>query len=114
MDIQTRIKNSEFRKEVLNILQASKIHDKVEGSKYINEIPISQIQDVYMVCICKLIQDTEPNKNTEKDNQKLLHDIVILALCKSRKGKKFDDYYDEIVKDIEKYLENSSKMFMEI
>lgn len=114
MDIQTRIKNSEFRKEVLNILQASKIHDKIEGSKYITEIPISQISDVYMVCICKLIQDTEPNKNTEKDNTKLLHDVVILALCKSRKGKKFDDYYDEIIKDIEKYIENSSKIFIEI
>lgn len=114
MDIQTRIKNSEFRKEVLNILQASKIHDRVEGSKYINEIPISQVQDVYMTCVCKLIQDIEPNKNTEKDNEKLLHDMIILALCQSRKGKKFDDYYDEIVKDIEKYSKNTSKIFLEI
>ncbi len=114
MDIQTRIKNAEFRGEVLKILQASKIHDKVEGSKYINEIPISQIQDVYMACICKLVQDTDPNKNSEKDNEKLLHDVVILALCKSRKGKKFDAYYDEIIKDVEKNSENTSKIFLEI
>ena len=49
-----------------------------------------------------------------KNNTKLLHDIVILALCKSRKGKKFDDYYDEIIADIEKNLKLSNKIFIEI
>jgi len=117
MDIQTRLKNSEFRKEVLGILQASKIHDKVEGSKFINEIPVSQIQDIYMVNICKLIQDIEFSLSKQymiKNNTKLLHDIVILALCKARKGKNFDDYYDEIIADIEKNLKLSNKIFIEI
>lgn len=117
MDIQTRIKNSEFRKEVLNVLQSAKIHDRIEGAKYINEIPVSQIQDIYMACICKLIQDINQNvsqSDTQKDNSKLLHDIVILALCKSRKGKKFDTYYDEIVKDVEKNVELSNKIFIEV
>ena len=112
MDIQTRIKNSQFRKEVLSILQSAKIHGKIEGSIYINEIPISNINDVYLSIICKIVQDID--NHNEINNDKILHDIVILALCKSRKGKKFDTYYDEIVADIEKYIKLSNKIFIEI
>ena len=117
MDIQTRIKNSEFRKEVLAVLQSAKIHTKIEGAKFIEEIPISAINDVYMSLICKLIQDINNSidkSNDSKDNNKLLHDMVLLTLCKSRKGKKFDDYYNEIIKDIEKNLDLSNKIFIEV
>ncbi len=116
MDIQTRIKNSEFRKEVLGILQSAKIHDKIEGSQYIEVMPISSINDVYMSGICKIVQDIKHfvSGMSVVDNTKLLHDIVILALCKSRKGKKFDDYYNDIIKDLEKNLDLSSKIFIEI
>jgi hypothetical protein len=70
-----------------------------------------------MVNICKLIQDIEFSLSKQdmiKNNTKLLHDIVILALCKARKNKKFDDYYDEIIADIEKNLKLSNKIFIEI
>lgn len=117
MDIQTRIKNSEFRKEVLVVLQSAKIHTKIEGSKFVEEIPISSINDVYMSLICKLIQDINNSmskSDDRKDNTKLLHDMVLLTLCKSRKGGKFDDYYNEIIKDIEKNLDLSNKIFIEV
>jgi hypothetical protein len=115
MDIQTRIKNSEFRKEVLSVLQSAKIHTRIEGSKFLEEIPTSQINDVYMSLICKIVQDINNALiNKSPENTKLLHDIVLLGLCKSRKGKKFDDYYDEIIKDIEKNLKLSNKIFIEI
>lgn len=117
MDIQTRLRNSEFRKEILGILQASKIHDKIEGSQYIEEIPAASVGEVYMVLLCKLIQDIEYSLGKNKiikNDVSLLHDVVLLCLCKGRKGKKFDDYYNEILSDIDKNLKMSSKIFMEI
>ena len=112
MDITTRIKNSEFRKEVLSILQSSKINNKIEGSKLINEMPISNINDVYFSILCKIIQDI--TNHIDVDNTKILHDVVLLALCKSRKGKKFDAYYNEIISDIDKNINLTSKLFIEI
>lgn len=112
MDIQTRIKNSQFRKDVLNILQSAKIHEKIEGASLINEIPVSSINDIYFSIISKIIQDI--SEHNASDNTKILHDIVLLALCKSRRGKKFDAYYNDIINDIDKNITLSNKIFIEV
>jgi len=112
MDIQTRIKNSEFRKDVLNILQSAKINERIEGAGLINEMPISSINDLYFSLISKIVQDVV--NHTPSDNTKLLHDVVLLALCKSRRGKKFDSYYTEIINDLEKNITLSNKIFIEV
>ncbi len=110
MDILTRIKNSEFRKEVIKILQSAKINNKIEGVEIIDEMPISNINDTYFSIICKIVQDIE--KHAEIDNTAILRDVVILSLCKNRKGKKFDTYYDEIIADIEKNTKLVSKLLI--
>lgn len=112
MDIQTRIKNSQFRKDTLNILQNAKINERIEGAEIINELPLASINEVYMSIICKIVQDVV--NHTLTDNTKLLHDVVLLALCKSRRGKKFDEYYEEIIADLEKNITLSNKIFIEV
>lgn len=112
MDILTRVKNSEFRSEVLKTLQSAKINDKIEGAGFINEVPISSISDVYFSIIAKIVQDVDQH-NSVITNDILLRDIVLLCLCKSKKGKKFDAYYTEIIADIEKNINLINKIFIE-
>jgi hypothetical protein len=112
VDILTRIKNSQFRSEVLSVLQSAKINQKIQGANIIKEMPMNNMVDVYFAGICKLVQDVE-NHNQEIKNEDLLREIVIMALCKSRKGKKFDDYYNEIINDLEKNIKLTNKLFME-
>jgi hypothetical protein len=113
MDILTRIKNSEFRGDVLKILQSAKINDQIEGAGIVNDIPISSLADTYFSIVCKIVQDIQ-NYNPKINNNIILHDVVLLCLCKSRKGKKFDKYYDEIIADVEKNINLINKIFIEI
>ncbi len=112
MDILTRIRNSEFRAEVLKVLQSAKINEQIRGAELVNEIPISNMNDVYHSIIAKLVQ-TIKNKEQTSNNTMLLHDVVLMALCKSKKGKKFDKYYDDILSDIDKNMKISSKLFID-
>lgn len=112
MDILTRIKNSEFRSEVLKKLQSAKINDQIQGADLITELPITSINDVYFSIIAKIVQDIS-NHNPSINNNIILHDIVLLGLCKSRKGKKFDTYYNEIIDDIEKNIILVNKIFID-
>ena len=112
MDIITRIKNSEFRGEILKILQSAKINDQIDGAELVSEVPISSLNDIYFTIISKLVQDIE-NHNPTINNNIITHDLVLLCLCKGRKGKKFDVYYDEIKKDIEKHIVIVNKIFVE-
>jgi hypothetical protein len=112
MDILTRIKNSEFRGEVLKKLQSAKINDQIEGAELVTELPVTSLNDVYYSIICKIVQDINKH-NPTISNTIILHDVILLSLCKSRKGKKFDTYYDEIISDIEKNISLVNKIFID-
>lgn len=112
MDIITRIKNSEFRSEVLKVLQSAKINEQIEGAELVTELPVSSLNEVYFTIISKLVQDIE-NHNPTINNTIITHDVVLLCLCKSRKGKKFDAYYDEVTKDIEKHIKLVNKIYID-